>query len=195
MAGCGLDQKGLHWMAARMAFGPGATKEDRYNSKRIIFSKMFGGGPASGAKQVGVPVSSAAAVHDAFEAIAPGFTAWDQQMRAYVKAGNRAFRAYSGRTIWLPPPHRPHAAGNYAIQGTARELLVDGCLRWGQTRWGRLPLLPIHDEIFTFVPAAEVAEAQASLMACMRNQRFTEIYGVPIEAAASAPFTAWPDSS
>jgi DNA polymerase I-like protein with 3'-5' exonuclease and polymerase domains len=182
-------------MAARMAFGACATKEDRYNSKRIIFSKMFGGGPASGARQVGLPVEAGIAVHDAFAAIAPQFTEWDQQMRAWVKAGNRGFRAYSGRTIWLPPRHRPHAAGNYGIQGSARELLVDGTLAWGQTRWGRLPLLPIHDEVFTFVPAAEAAEASAALIACMRNERFCETYGVPIEAAASEPFHAWPDSS
>jgi hypothetical protein len=29
----------------------------------------------------------------------------------------------------------------------------------------------------------------------MRSQRFREIYGVPIEAAGTGPFQAWPDSS
>src|SRR5580765_6349073 len=191
---CGLDQKGLHWMAARLAFGENAVKEDRYNSKRIIFSKMFGGGPDTGAKQVGVPVQFGRAVHRAFEQIAPVYAGWDQEMRAYAKAGNRAWQAYSGRTIWLPRG-RHHAAGNYAIQGTARELLVDGVLRWKQTRWGHYPLLPIHDEILTWVPLSEAEEALATLMACMRNQRFYEIYGVPIEAAGEGPFHAWPDSS
>lgn len=191
---CGQEQSGLHWMAARMAFGPDATKEDRYNSKRIIFSKMFGGGPKSGARQVGIPEDAAVKVHRAFERIAPRFAQWDQQMRAYADAGHRGYRAYSGRTIWLPR-HRSHAAGNYAIQGTARELLVDGALRWHQTRWGRYPLLPIHDELLTFVPAAEAAEALETLKACMRNQHFYEWSGVPIEAAADEPFLAWPDSS
>jgi len=187
---CGQGQTGLHWMAARMAFGAGATKEDRYNSKRIIFSKMFGGGPKSGAAQVGVPVEAAYAVHSAFEQIAPAFTEWDKQMRAYAEAGNRGFRAYSGRVIWLPRG-RSHAAGNYAIQGSARELLVDGCLRWHRTRWGHLPLLPIHDEILVWVPAEEALEARETLKACMAG----ELYGVPIEAKADEPFLAWPDSS
>jgi DNA polymerase-1 len=196
LASCGKDQKGLHWMAARMAFGPDATKEDRYNCKRIIFSKMFGGGPESGARQVGISVEAGVAIHRAFEAIAPRFAQWDQEMRAWVKAGNRGYQSYSGRTIWLPPRHRPHAAGNYAIQGTARELLVDGCLRWGQTRWGHLPLLPIHDELLTMhIPEAEVTEARVSLIECMRNQRFYEIYGVPIDADCGEPFRSWPDSS
>lgn len=187
---CGKNQTGLHWMAARMAFGPDATKEDRYNSKRIIFSRMFGGGPKSGAAQVGLPLEAGIAVHRAFEALAPGFADWDRRMRAYVEAGNRGFTAYSGRVIWLPRG-RAHAAGNYAIQGSARELLVDGVLRWRQTPWGHLPLLPIHDEILTWVPAAEALAAREALKACMRG----ELYGVPIEAAADEPFTSWPDSS
>ena len=99
-----------------MAFGPEAGKEDRYNSKRIIFSKMFGGGPRTGARQVGVPYEAALAVHRAFEAIAPRFAAWDQEMRAYADAGNRAFPAYSGRTIWLPRG-RSHAAGTTRYKG------------------------------------------------------------------------------
>ena len=188
--GCGKNQTGLHWMAARLAFGPDATKEDRYNSKRIIFSKMFGGGPKTGAAQVGVPYEAGLAVHRAFEQIAPQFAAWDRQMRAYADAGNRGYQAYSGRIIWLPR-HRSHAAGNYAIQGSARELLVDGALRWHRTRWGRYPLLPIHDELLTWVPASEAAEALEVLKACMAG----ELHGVPIAAEGTGPFPAWPDSS
>ena len=195
-AACGKDQKGLHWMAARMVFGENATKENRYQCKRMIFSKLFGGGPESGAKQVGAPAQAGHDVHRAFEQIAPAYAEWDQRMRAYVRAGNRGFVAYSGRTIWLPPARRPHAAGNYAIQGTARELLVDGSLAWEGTPWGRLPLLPIHDELLTmFIPGGEVREALEALKACMWNQRFYEMFGVPIEAASDEPFRAWPDSS
>lgn len=188
---CADHRHGLHWMAAKMAWGQGATKENRYSAKRIIFSKLFGGSAKAGARQTGVPYEAALAVHRAFEAIAPGYAEWDKQMRAYADAGNRAFPAYSGRVIWLPR-HRAHAAGNYAIQGSARELLVDGALRWHRTPWGRYPLLPIHDELLVFVPAGEAAEAQATLQACMAG----DLYDVPIVAAADqAPFQAWPDSS
>lgn len=191
---CADHRHGLHWMAAKMAWGPGATKENRYAAKRIIFSKLFGGSAKAGARQTGVSHDAALAVHRAFEQIAPGYAEWDRRMRAYADAGNRGYRAYSGRVIWLPKG-RSHAAGNYAIQGTARELLVDGALRWHRTQWGRYPLLPIHDELLTFVPAGEAIEALGTLQACMRNQHFYEQFGVPIEAAADAPFTAWPDSS
>lgn len=188
--GCGKNQTGLHWMAALMAFGPDATKENRYDCKRLIFSKLFGGGPQSGAAQVGIPFDASLAVHRAFERIAPRYAEWDQQMRAYLEAGNRGFQAYSGRVIWLPRG-RAHAATNYAIQGSARELLVDGALRWHQTRWGKYPILPIHDEILAFVPASEAEEALATLIACMAGN----LYGVPIVAAGTGPFQAWPDSS
>lgn len=191
---CADHRHGLHWMAAKMAWGEGATKENRYAAKRIIFSKLFGGSAKAGARQTGVPHEAALAVHRAFEQIAPGHAEWDKRMRAYADAGNRAFRAYSGRTIWLPKG-RSHAAGNYAIQGTARELLVDGTLAWEQTQWGRLPLLPIHDELLTWVPEDEAYAARETLKACMRNQRFYEEFGVPVVAAADEPFRAWPDSS
>lgn len=187
---CADHRHGLHWMAAKMAWGAGATKENRYAAKRIIFSKLFGGSAKAGARQTGVPYEAALAVHQAFEAIAPRYAAWDAEMRAYAGAGNRGYQAYSGRTIWLPRG-RAHAAGNYAIQGTARELLVDGALRWHKTRWGKLPMLPIHDELLTWVPAGEAHEALETLKACMR----TTLHGVPIEAAADEPFLAWPDSS
>ena len=91
----------------------------------------------------------------------------------------------------IRPRGRAHAAGNYAIQGTARELLVDGALRWGRTRWGKYPLLPIHDELLTFVPETEAAEALEMLKACMAGN----LFGVPIQAEGTGPFTAWPDSS
>ena len=132
-------------------------------------------------------------VYRVFQQIAPTYTAWDQQMRQYVGNGGRTFPAYSGRTIWLPK-NRGHAAGNYAIQGTARELLVDGVLKWADTRWGHHSLLPIHDEILTFVKCdsyEEALEAQATLIECMK----TELYGVPIGADADVPFQSWPDSS
>jgi hypothetical protein len=153
-------------------------------------SKMFGGSPRSGAAQVGIAYEASLAIHRAFERIAPRFAEWDQQMRAYLDAGNRGYQAYSGRVIWLPRG-RAHAAGNYAIQGTARELLVDGSLRWHRTRWGKYPILPIHDELFTWVPAAEAAEALQTLIACMAGN----LYGVPIVASGTGPFLAWPDSS
>jgi DNA polymerase-1 len=85
---------------------------------------------------------------------------------------------YSGRVLHLPSA-TPHKIVNYYVQGTAREILVDGLLRWRQTKWGDYGIIvPVHDEILATVPAGEADEAMAALGQCMAS----ELYGVRIGA-------------
>ena len=104
------------------------------------------------------------------------------------------YQTYTGRNIYIG--NGAHAAGNGAIQGTARELLVDGTLVWRKTQWGGYGLLPIHDQIFTFVPEQEAPEATRVLAECMQTDVLSSP-GFPIHIGADVdvPFTAWPDSS
>ena len=81
----------LHWIAARMVWGPDATYENRYVAKRIIFSKMYGGSAIAGARQTGIPEEAAQAVHDAFARIAPQFVAWSAWMRGEVPSGRMTY--------------------------------------------------------------------------------------------------------
>lgn len=177
--------------------------------------KLFGGGPETAAAQVYCQVADMEKMFRAFEADSPVFTAWDRQMRQAYKAGSIAwrdystgenhfapiegsnrmvYRAYSGRNIYIG--NGEHAAGNGAIQGTAREVLVDGVLKWRRTRWGRLALLPIHDQILKFVPAHEAREATAELARCMETTVLSSPgFEVRIGADVDEPFDNWPDSS
>lgn len=52
-----------------------------------------------------------------------------------MTAGRRELRIYPGAIVHLPAGF-PHKATNYAIQRTARELLIDTLLRWKTTHWG-----------------------------------------------------------
>jgi len=181
----------LHWRNALSAYGPDATKENRYCAKRGTFNCMFGGGYESGAKQVGIPVAEMKKIYDAFHSLAPQYDAWDKQMRAFVKKGGRCVEAYSGRPLWMDPAAE-WGAGNTAIQGTARELAVDAVQRLQQTRFGHLTLLIVHDELVIFnVPEADAAEATRTLIECMT----TEIMGVQIRAEANEPSKFWQDAS
>jgi DNA polymerase I-like protein with 3'-5' exonuclease and polymerase domains len=102
--------------------------------------------------------------------------------------------SYSGRPIYIT--NGAHAAGNGAIQGTARELLVDGTLNWRKTPWGRLPLLPVHDQLLGMVPAAEAEEATSVLAQCMDTYVLSSPgFEVHIGADVDRPFRSWPDSS
>jgi hypothetical protein len=176
---------------------------------------LFGGGPETAAAQIYADVASVRKIFSAFEEIAPVHASWDRQMREWYRAGslvwrdyatgenhaepvpgsNRmVYRTYSGRNVYIA--NGEHAAGNGAIQGTARELLVDGVLNWRRTRWGNLALLPVHDEVLTFVPAAEAREASQVLARCMETRVLSSPgFEVFIGADTDEPFDAWKDSS
>lgn len=196
----------LHWRTAITCYGELATKENRYNSKRINFAKMFGSGKASAAEQVGLPLHEVTLAFDAFSAVAPQYEDWDAQMRAFVHDGGQCYPAYSGRRLWMDT-RAEHGAGNTAIQGTARELAVDATLRWLDGPWGDATLLIVHDELIAFnIPAAEAPAATEFLVKCMETTlvraegRLVSTGdlregGVQIRAEASEPWQAWPDAS
>lgn len=217
LCGPGKAHQGLHWLTAHTAKGEEATYEHRYGAKRGTFTKLFGGGPSTAADQVGCEVSLMEELFEAFSAVAPGFTAWDRWMKDCYEAGSFVFRdyatgqnysqpiqgtrgnhmvyqAYSGRNVYIT--NGAHAAGNGAIQGTARELLVDGLLKWQHTRWGNLPVLPVHDQLIGLVPMPEADEATRVLADCMATDVLSSPgFPVHIGVDVDTPFTSWPDSS
>jgi DNA polymerase I-like protein with 3'-5' exonuclease and polymerase domains len=184
------DDRDLHMEVARLVWGPDATKAHRYKAKGIDFGYLYGGGVPTLAAQAGVSHEIAQRAVDVLKTMMPTLAAWSDWMQNKVKAGETQFPTYSGRIIHLPVT-RPHAAGNYGIQGTARELLVDALVKWNQTKWGNSTLVPVHDELICFVPEAEAEEATRVLVQCME----TELNGVRIVAEADPPSFVWQDSA
>ena len=212
---CGESHTGLHWRTAHGAQGEGATKAHRYQAKRGTFTRLFGGGPETAADQVGCDIADMQKIFDAFDRNAPDFSWWDQCMKQWYYDGSMVwrdyatgtnysqdipgekhmiYRTYSGRNIYIS--NGAHAAGNGAIQGTARELLIDGLLLWQYTRWGKLPVLPVHDQIIAFVPAFEAEEASRVLAQCMETDVLSSP-GLPVHIGVDTdpPFVNWPDSA
>lgn len=184
------DDRDLHAEIARLVWGPAATMAHRYKAKPMVFQRIYGGGVPGLARQAGVPLAVAQAVVDALDALTPQLSAWSAGLSDAVKRGLTTFETYAGRIIHLPVD-RPHAAPNFAIQGTARELLVDALVRWNDTSWAERVLLPVHDELDVFVPEADADAATAELVRCME----TELFGVRIQAKPSVPAFAWADSA
>jgi DNA polymerase I-like protein with 3'-5' exonuclease and polymerase domains len=185
-----VEGRDLHMEIAKIVWGPDATKEHRYKAKPMVFQRFYGGGVPGLAKNNGVSQEVAQAVVDAIDTLIPQYSQWAASTTAAVKQGRTQFESYSGRVIHLPAEF-PHKAGNYCIQGTARELLVDALIKWEQTRWGSAVLMPVHDELDVFVPEEDADEATRELVRCMEG----ELYGVQIVAEPSAPSFAWQDSS
>lgn len=183
------EDRDMHGEIARLVWGPGFTKSDRYKAKRKVFGRIYGQGVEGMAKTDGAGEQVARAVIDAMDALTPGLTAWSGSVRDGIKSGRTKFQTYSGRVVHLPVM-APHAGPNYCIQGTARELLIDALMRWADTPWGGGILWPVHDEVVAMVPEADAEAATAALVECMA----TELFGVPIVAEASAPSFVWADS-
>lgn len=189
------QDRDLHGEAAAQVFGVDpatgkAPKARRYKVKSGVFGWLYGGRAPTLSGQMGVSTPVAQQLIDTLGNMLPGLVSWTETTKASVQAGHTQFRAYNGRTIHMPVK-APHAAPNYCIQGSARELLIDALLRWRETRWGDAVLFPVHDELVAQVPEADAQEATAALAACMA----TELYGVPIVAEASEPAFAWQDSA
>jgi DNA polymerase I-like protein with 3'-5' exonuclease and polymerase domains len=184
------EQFDLHWRIARQVWGPDAAKGDRYNAKRGVFGRLYGSGIPGIAKTLGITEAEAQAVADTLDAMAPGVAAWSRGMQRFVRDGGTSIQAYSGRTIWLDRKFE-HKAGNYAIQGTAKEFLTDALLKWEQTPWGGSVLWPVHDELDVVIPEDEAQAATEALVACMS----TELNGMPIIAEPSEPSFFWADAS
>lgn len=180
----------LHKVIAAQVFGPGYTDEEYYMVKRGVFGRFYGGGIPTLARQVGCSEQMAAAMVDVLDSVIPVAKAWGMRWRESVKRGTHKYELYSGRTLHLTPSH-PHKVVNYLVQGTARELLVDGLLRWGDSKWGDCTVLPIHDEVIAIVPWEDRFAATAELIRCMGG----ELYGVPVSAEAKEPSRAWKDAA
>ena len=170
---------------------PWPFKRHRYKVKSGVFGRLYGGGAPTLASQMGVRLPIAQRMIDVLDHQMPTLSAWSDYMREQVKRGHTQFPTYSGRVVHLPAAW-PHKAPNYAIQGTARELLVDALEQWDTTPWRGCTLLPVHDELDVWVPEAEAEEAQRALVACMA----TELSGIPIVAEPDKhlPGLYWPDS-
>lgn len=211
---CGKKHTGLHWLAAHLTFGEEAVKEHRYKSKAVIFRKLFGGAPDSEVAQQ---------IADTFDTkIAPVYKAWDDWLRKCWYDGRRIWRDFSdgeNYSLDIPGQRRyaiyqtfngrqiyatkgAHATGNYAIQGTARELLVEALVRfWADVEahpeWGVTTVAPIHDEVLGFCREEHFEAVTASLQRAMTVSDLS-VPGHPVVIECDpelTPATYWEDSS
>lgn len=104
----------LHWEIARIAFGPDATKANRYATKRGVFGRIYGGGVGAIARGVGVSEPVARQIIDAMDQLTPGLTEWSRMVRDAVDSGRTQFPTYAGRVIHLPK-RAAHAGPNYCL--------------------------------------------------------------------------------
>jgi DNA polymerase-1 len=172
----------IHDNTARLMFGPNWTKAQRTLGKRATFGTIYGGGAPGLAKQTGVSVEVARDVVQRFKRAYPRITAFGAAMAERDPVRNAARRRIPA------DPARTYANANYAIQSTARDLLVESLYRlcalegWHPFLWAI-----IHDEIVLQVPTEAAEDARQALHTAMT----TSFRGVPIEADSEIIGPRW----
>lgn len=172
----------IHDATATLMYGQGFTKEQRTVSKRATFGTIYGGGAKALAAQTGVPVNVARGV----------IQRWQKTYPEVIRFGKDIANATtvitgSGRRI-PSDPQRPYANSNYAIQSTARDLLVAAVYELATTGGlhDRLWLF-VHDEVIVQAPAEQAEQVRRQLEEAMT----TTFRGVPIAADAEVLGTHW----
>lgn len=180
----------VHAMITAQVFGPAWTKEDRYNTKRVVFGWLYGQGVPGAAKTLGIRLDVAQSIADRLAELSPRLVQWSKEFAQAVRGGMAQFPTHSGRIVHLDTK-LPHKAVNYAVQGSARELLVDTLVKLDTTWLTDMVLLPVHDELIVQVPDERAPEVAVLLHDLME----TELHGVHIKSEAAAPSKEWADAS
>ncbi|WP_035850654.1 DNA polymerase [Kitasatospora azatica] len=172
----------IHDATAELMYGPGFTKEQRTVGKRATFGTIYGGGAKALAEQTGVPIAVARQVIQRWQRTYP-------EVIRFGKAIAEAPVVVTGSGRRIPPdPQRPYANSNYAIQSTARDLLVAAVHELATAHGLAANLwLFVHDEVIVQVPEQDAERVRDLLTQVMT----TSYRGVPIEAEAEILGTHW----
>lgn len=151
----------------------------RQQAKACGFLIVYGGGGPRLAAQLGHTISESEGRKIVKDYLAryPAVAS----LRNYLK-NLRELRLISGR--YVPIGDRSHAALNYLVQGSARELLAGAWLRFEREAAARRLdariWFPIHDELVIDAPDEQATEVAALVSQCMS----LPFYGVPVRADA-----------
>ena len=158
-----LSGTDIHDATARLMYGEGFTDEQRTIGKRATFGTIYGGGARALAGQTGVSEEVARQVIDRWRSAYPRVIAYGRKLAELPEVITA-----SGRRI-PADPGRPYANGNYAVQSTARDLLLAAIYAL-VTRHGVGGLwLFVHDEIIVQAPAHEADRIRAAVEEAMTS--------------------------
>jgi DNA polymerase-1 len=166
----------LHDFTAGLVYGPGFTKAHRKICKGVGFGTVYGGGPATIARQTGANIDDVAAAQRKYHRVYPEIKRAASRWQREAFSNSMVTTTVTGRRLPLDRD-RTYAVVNYQVQSAARDCLGQSLLEM-ESR-GLLPYLrlPIHDEVVASVPEREAKELAREFERCMTF----DLYGVPID--------------
>lgn len=159
----------LHLMTARSAFGDhiekGMIEREKY-AKTANFQKVYGGGPASLAETLGIPLEVSKKIHEGFDKAYPGVGVYNKHLMKMARSQGYVITP-SGRRLPVDRD-RAYSALNYVVQSSSRDVTCRGLVRLHEAGFTPYLRLPIHDEVLASLPrehAEEGSKRIAQLMA------------------------------
>ena len=157
------------------------TDEQRTISKRATFGTIYGGGARALASQTGVTEDTARQVIQRWRRTYPRVIAYGKRLAELAEVVTA-----SGRRIPADPA-RPYANANYAVQSTARDLLLAAVYTLiTRHEVGGLWLF-VHDEIIVQAPDHDAERVRGLLERAMTGT----FRGLPIVADAKILGPSW----
>ncbi|KAM9872708.1 DNA polymerase A family protein [Leucobacter aridicollis] len=143
------------------------NEEQRRVAKAANFLTVYGGGAERLAEQADIEVEQANSVLDEFDIAYPEIRTYGDQIRADAARLGYVHVPTSGRRIPVDKERVATTALNYAVQSSARDVLVGGINRAFEAGIGHHLVLPIHDELVAVCPEEIADDVLARLVGAM----------------------------
>lgn len=178
-------------LVARDLYGdPAITKAHplRQLTKGLVYSLIYGAGPAKFAETAGIPLKEAVDAHRKFAARFPGVYRYAQHTisaaRTRLSLEGLAYDCCPmvGRRYVVTDPDALYQLANHKIQGLAATLLKLKLLQLDAAGLGDYLVLPVHDEIIMDVPDEQLYDVARTAAAIMNDDR---IISVPVTAGGA----------
>lgn len=168
-----LAGEDLHTFVGKMIYRTDTiTKAQRQIVKAANFAKIYGAGPAKFGMTAGISEDEAQSFMVAYDATFPEVRTFMQQLMNQVRQSGSIITPYAGRQQ-VASPDKAYKIVNYAIQGTAADVMKRKLVEMANTPAGEFMLMPIHDEIAFDVPEEDVEEVRRIIDKVMPESSFS----------------------
>lgn len=181
-----LAGEDIHWFTARLVKGEGATEADRKVMKGAGFSKVYGGGVRTAARQTGASEEAMSRAFAEYDRLYPEIKRASRRWQREAYESGMVFVSATGRRLPLDRD-RGYAVVNYACQSVARDCLGQALLNIEEAGLLDALRLPIHDEALLSAPREDAQDVARAVEDAMTF----DLYGVPITAGAEVGGRSW----
>ncbi|MER5887119.1 DNA polymerase [Streptomyces sp. NPDC001941] len=181
-----LRGEDIHWFTARLVKGEDATEKDRKVFKGAGFSKVYGGGVATAARQTGASEEAMRRAFAEYDRLYPEIKRASARWQREAFESGMVTVSATGRRLPLDRD-RTYAVVNYQCQSAARDCLGQALLNIEEAGLLDALKLPIHDEALLSAPREDAQDVARAVEKAMTF----DLFGVPIVATAEIGGRSW----